>query len=369
MTTKASSFRSCFLVALSLLFPLLLIEAVHGQYSYTTNNGTITITKYRGTDRELIIPSMIAGLPVTRIGDFAFEGTLLESVSIPSSITEIGGWAFQECNYLTNVSLPLSVTSLGCEAFFRCLRMMSFTAEGITSIEAYTFTECLGLSSVTLGNALTNIGENAFEACGLTNITIPGSVMSIGEHAFRECDRLTNIVFDSGVRSIGDSAFFACIELSSVTIPSSMTWIGDSAFLWCIGLTNVYFKGNAPAIGINPFDGCPATIYYLPGTAGWESTFAYHPTVPWELPYPVILTSNMQSNQFGFIVSWATNADVLIEATTSLTNAAWSHVCAQSLSNGWTYFADLELTNFSSRFYRVLGATSNPEPAVGSSRQ
>jgi hypothetical protein len=36
-------------------------------YAYTTNNGTITITKYIGPGGDVTIPSRINGLPVTSI--------------------------------------------------------------------------------------------------------------------------------------------------------------------------------------------------------------------------------------------------------------------------------------------------------------
>ena len=42
-------------------------------YTYETNNGTITITKYTGPGGEVSIPGKINGLPVTSIGDGAFS--------------------------------------------------------------------------------------------------------------------------------------------------------------------------------------------------------------------------------------------------------------------------------------------------------
>lgn len=42
-------------------------------YTYTTNNGTITITRYTGSGGEVSIPDTINGLPVISIGNGAFE--------------------------------------------------------------------------------------------------------------------------------------------------------------------------------------------------------------------------------------------------------------------------------------------------------
>jgi len=46
--------------------------ALNAQFSYRTNNGTITITKYSGSGGAVSIPSAINRLPVTSLGDLAF---------------------------------------------------------------------------------------------------------------------------------------------------------------------------------------------------------------------------------------------------------------------------------------------------------
>ena len=48
---------------------LALPAAVQAQFTYTTNNGTITITGYTGSGGAVTIPGTINGLPVTSIGD------------------------------------------------------------------------------------------------------------------------------------------------------------------------------------------------------------------------------------------------------------------------------------------------------------
>jgi hypothetical protein len=58
----------------SLMLLLALPAAVQAiDYTYTTNNGMITITGYIGPGGAATIPDTIAGLPVTSIGGFAFQ--------------------------------------------------------------------------------------------------------------------------------------------------------------------------------------------------------------------------------------------------------------------------------------------------------
>jgi len=142
-----------------LLLFLILPIAAQAQFTCVTNNGTITITGYTGPAGDVIIPETIDGLPVTRIGDNAFEGrTDLTSVVLPNSVTSIGVRAFATCFILTGIVLPDNVTSIGNSAFM----------------------ECSGLTNVVIGSSVTTIGDYAFDNCrSLTSITIPNSVTRI----------------------------------------------------------------------------------------------------------------------------------------------------------------------------------------------
>ena len=104
---------TCVTSLLPLLLLLTLPAAVQAQYNYLTNNGAITITGYTSPGRVVIIPDTINGLPVTHIGDSAFYGNILTSVTIPNSVTNIGGYAFYFCTSLTSVTIGKSVTSIG----------------------------------------------------------------------------------------------------------------------------------------------------------------------------------------------------------------------------------------------------------------
>jgi hypothetical protein len=90
---------------------------------------------------------------------------------------------------------------------------------------------------------------------------------------------------------------------------------------------------------------------------GWSSTFAGIPTAQWSLPYPLILQNGpgfgIQSNQFGFTVSWATNLSVVVEASTNLASPGWQPLQTNTLTNGSFYFSDPNWTNFPGRFYRI----------------
>ena len=119
----------------------------------------------------------------------------------------------------------------------------------------------------------------------------------------------------------------------------------------------MYFQSDAPTANQTIFLGDYATVFYLPGPAGWAASFGGLPTSLWTLPYPLILSTSAtlgsQSGGFDLLVSWATNIPVVVEACTNLINPSWQPLQTNTLTNGTFYFSDPEWTNYPGRFYRV----------------
>ncbi len=178
--------------------------------------------------------------------------------TIPSSVTEIGDAAFSGCYGLTSVTIPEGVKSIGDDAFYDCSGLTSVTIpSSVTSVGDWAFSWCSGLTSVTIPEGVTTIGEYAFGDCsGLTSVTIPSSVTSIGNGAFEGCLGLKSVTIPSSVKTIGEHAFKYCSSLTSVTIPSSVTSIGNGAFEGCRGLKSVTIPSSVTSIGERAFYGC-----------------------------------------------------------------------------------------------------------------
>jgi hypothetical protein len=153
--------------------------------------GTLTITKYKGAEKQVVIPETINGVKVTEIGKRAFFSSQLTSIIIPDSVTSIGREAFLN-NRLTSVTIPNSVTSIDKLAFtFNQLTSVTIP-DSVTAIEDLTFAKNR-LTTVTISNSITSIGNSAFYQNQLTNVTIPNSVTSIGAYAFYD-NPLTSVI-------------------------------------------------------------------------------------------------------------------------------------------------------------------------------
>jgi hypothetical protein len=348
-----------------MLVLLALPVTVRGQFTFVTNSGAITITGYSGTNLVVVIPSSTNGLPVTRIGYAAFNGGFnLISVTIPNSVTNIGGWAFSHCYGLTSANIiPESVTSIGEYAFFSCTGMTNILIpNSVTSIGVNAFANLTSVTNIAVDAsnlAYSSVNGVLFDKSQATllqfpsglfgSYTIPSSVTSIGDGAFYNSG-LTNVTILEGVSNIVEDAFVYSHGLTSVTIPKSVTSIGSMAFAYCFSLTAIFFQGNAPPDISNIFYDSPTTVYYLPQTSGWGATFGGNPTALWN---PTFQTFGVQNNQFGFNIAGTTNIPIVVEACTALGSGIWSPLQNCTLTNGSIYLSDPTWSNYPTRLYRI----------------
>jgi hypothetical protein len=363
MTMRVQSPAWLFGKLLPLLLVLVLPSAAQAQYGYTngffymTNGGVITIEGYGGPGGDVTIPDTINGLPVTGIEDRLFwKSTSLTSVTIGSNVTSIAYEAFYNCINLTSVTIGHGVTNIGADAFMYCTSLTNVTiGYSVISIGVNAFDECR-LTSVTIPDSVTSIGGSAFESCyRLTSVTIGSGVTNIGYAAFLFCYSLTNVTIPDSLTSISDYSFCWCTSLRSITIPNAVTNIGDYAFWNCPNLTEVYFKDDAPSIGSSTFSGdTNTTIYYLPGTTGWDKWVSPPLAVLWN---PLMQDSGpsfgVHNNKFGFTITGTTNIPIAVEASTNLASASWTALQTCTLTNGSIYFSDPAWTNYPARFYRL----------------
>jgi len=105
----------------------------------------------------------------------------LREVVFNDGLKKIGVGAFERCSSLESITIPSSVTE----------------------IDKNAFDSCNGLNEVILNEGLKTIGWGAFAECeSLHSITIPSSVTDIGVYAFKSCYNLSEVVCIEGYHSL-----------------------------------------------------------------------------------------------------------------------------------------------------------------------
>ena len=183
-----------------------------------------------------------------------FEGKeKLTSLTIGSSVTSIGFYAFRGCSGLTSLTIGSSVMSIGVYAFSGCSCLTSVTIED--GAETLSFS--------------TSIDFTPFTGCPIEKLYLGRDISYISSFSpFKGRKKLTSLTIGSSVTSIGSSAFYGCSGLTSVTIPGSVTSIGSYAFYDCSGLTSVTIDRTQP-LSINSYtfsNRANATLYVPAGS-------------------------------------------------------------------------------------------------------
>jgi len=234
----------------------------YGEHS----DGGISIKKYIGTSKNVVIPSEINGLPVTLIGGDAFTCREdIESVVIPDTVQIIAPWAFYACRNLKTVDF----------------------GEGVLEIHEHAFERCSALEKIILPPKLETIGAEAFYGCSsAAEIFIPKTLKnwnsSFRYGIFEDCTSLKTLAIEEGLESFGAyGEFTGASSLETVTFPKSLKKLGTADFHGVTTLQYVVFLGDAPETGAVPFgtvgEGSQTVnpnlvIYYDPTTQGWDET-------------------------------------------------------------------------------------------------
>lgn len=245
------------------------------------------------------------GSKLESIGDRAFRGCDITSITLPSTVKSLGHTVFRACNSLASVEIPASVTEIQTDTFdeyfdaaanegkgnvtfaegsiFKLqdgvlydsenlIRVLDWqenvvVPEGIKYIGADAFNaystqtpnNMETLKSITLPESLVSIGKTAFRACkSLKSITIPKNVSEIGGGAFSSCSSLTSVEILGPVKELtGTSGVFSgCTALENVTLPDTLTSLGNGAFNGCKALEEINLPKGLTEIGREAFNGC-----------------------------------------------------------------------------------------------------------------
>ncbi len=152
---------------------------------------------------------IIFGENVTALPRNFYNGTAVENVELPDSITVINDSAASGVTTLKSIKAN-NVTTIGRNAFYGCAALTIAELPKVTSVSDYAFYNCAQLN-IALPSGLLRIGSEAFNGCAsITNVVLPNSLNYIGSGAFKGCASITNVVLPKSLNYIGGGAFGNC---------------------------------------------------------------------------------------------------------------------------------------------------------------
>ena len=241
--------------------------------TYVKTSGTSSLLNFDTIERD-------TGKRVVSIAGFKQKSTLTDVV-FPSSLATLGGSAFHSCPITSDlVFSPDHAVSIGDSAFYGTkVRSLSLKGAGST-IAGYAFSEVttwVGTSDI---SGVTSFGTSAFLNGGNSvhanfELIISPAVTNIGANAFQKHRNLKVSVAQPKIISeipdvdgtIGGNAFSdtgaSRGEYFTLTIPfRGGCTVGDKAFNWMQKCNNFEFWGKAPTFSSSSFSSLGSAYNY-----------------------------------------------------------------------------------------------------------
>ena len=219
---------------------------------------------------------------------FGGNSTSIKSVSLPSHLKDIRGYAFaingETVSPMTiTFNMDASNIILYNYAFAKCGATKlaipgvdlggyltgNSTTNTFTPYGEYAFAETTLLEEVTFasftakswssssGGTKTEVLPRGFfqNATALTTFTIPSVTKTINMSAFSGCTALTSISIPTTVTKVNQAAFMGS-GLTSITLHSNLKTMSNQLFKNCKSLKSVTFQGAITSIALEMFFGC-----------------------------------------------------------------------------------------------------------------
>lgn len=286
---------------------------------YDDGHAVVESDSYSGPDYSgrVVIPATVTyngtTYNVTEIGEYVFRDCPVTEVILPEGLKKIGRQQFWGCDNLKSITIPSTVTEIGYDAFnsnaenyysdpaietitfedgteplagfsefsdgttyaaaiqlgknvkavylgrdvliSRGENVENLTIGGIVTeldggTDFFTANEALKTLTIEYGDAplslgRTNDGDGTFSKYPIETLSLDRQLEYDGTDGitpFSGSQKLTSVVIGDHVTSIGDNFFNGCAGMQSLSVGAGLQSIGENAFLGCTGLQRVELK-------------------------------------------------------------------------------------------------------------------------------
>ena len=199
------------------------------------------------------------------IGEGAFSSCGLREVTLPTTLKTLGNYAFNSCVNLTKIVIPASVTSIGQYAFSSCSSKL--VIYGYEDSYAKTYAEERGITFQVIKEEVFEgtCGDDARWSFADGVLTITGTgYISAGDWTHL---KFSEVIIGEGIECVDYNTFNSEVtgcQISKVTLPSTLKVIVEDAFYGNASLTSVEFPEGLESIYDRAFYGCGLTEVVIP---------------------------------------------------------------------------------------------------------
>lgn len=250
-----------------------------GAHAFDYSGEGVVVDDIDYIDNNNNISGVTIPTTLTYIGDYAFAGCPLEQeIVLPENIDYLGERAFERCTSIYGtLRLPQSIKKIRRNTFYG-LKNLTGNLEipsSIEEIEKGAFAKT-SFSALILNEGLKCIGRAAFSGLSWAynndvirdewtksgiipfsgDLIIPKTVTQIDQYAFA-ASGFQHVYLPNNFEEIPEGLFAGCEELlDTITIPSKVNHIGAYSFQDCKKLTAVILPKNLLSIGEYCFTNC-----------------------------------------------------------------------------------------------------------------
>ena len=177
------------------------------------------------------------GIPTgcTSVGSYAFAGTAIKSVSVPSSVVSLGEGAFASCRKLAYAELPSGISKVSASLFSGCTALEAFFVKDDGSyggasltVEANAFSGCSALRELVIYTRADSlrIAKNAFSGCtGIKSVSLDCRSLVLEDNAFPSGAKIDYINISGELGSVAANAFYGVS--TTIVYPANGTKWGE----------------------------------------------------------------------------------------------------------------------------------------------
>lgn len=112
----------------------------------------------------------------------AFQGSLIESISLPNTLNTISAGAFQDCKQLIRIVLPETIKMLSAACFAGCSNLEEINIpDGLTDLaskteygyRSYVFGGCKKIKSINIPSGVRTLASGCFLNSGIETVSVP----------------------------------------------------------------------------------------------------------------------------------------------------------------------------------------------------